>query len=228
MANAEVSAQIIFRSSFTGYNDRENTHWAKSGVLGEMGKTMAYSEFTLSVLTRRFDLTLDETSDLFADVPEIALRPEFLAQLAMTLPLAIATSTEKARSEFIIAPLLLELWLLHERKIGLLSGVEFTMDEAQGLSGICDYILTRQPEQLFVTSPILMLVEAKNEELKRGFAQQFNEREGNAAGSLYGVVTIGELWRFLQLDGKTLRIDARSYHIERVPKIMGILWHLTQ
>ena len=202
---------------------------------------MAYSEFTLPVLTRRFDLTLDETSDLFVDVPEIVLRPEFLAQLAMTLPLAIATSTEKARSEFVIAPLLLEFWLLHERKIGLLSGVEFTIDEAQGLNGVCDYILTCQPEQLFVTSPILMLVYgivgAKNEELKRGFAQcgaemvaaqQFNEREGNATGSLYGVVTIGELWRFLQLDGKTLRIDARSYHIERVSKIMGILWHLTR
>ena len=82
---------------------------------------MAYSEFTLSVLTRQFNLTIDETSDLFADVPEAHLRPDFVARLQTMLPLALATSTEKARSEFIIAPVLLELWLLHDRKIGLLS-----------------------------------------------------------------------------------------------------------
>jgi hypothetical protein len=197
---------------------------------------MAYSEFTLSVLTRQFSLTIDETTDLFAEVPEATLRPEFQARLNTMLPLALATSTEKARSEFIIAPVLLELWLLNDRKIGLLSGVEFTIDEAQGLSGICDYIITRSPEQLFVKAPVLMLVEAKNEDMKKGYAQcgaemiaaqRFNERENSVVDSLYGVVTIGELWRFLQLDGTILRIDSRSYHIDRLPKIMGILLHLT-
>ena len=198
---------------------------------------MAYSEFTLPALTRQFNLTIDETTDLFAAVSEIALRPEFREQLTTMSPLALTTSTEKARSEFIIAPVLLELWLLKDRKIGLLSGVEFSFDEAQGLNGICDYILTQSPEQLFVTSPVLMLVEAKNEDMKRGFAQcgaemiaaqKFNEREGNAVDRIYGVVTIGELWRFMQLEGTRLQIDVRSYHIERLPKIMGILLHLTR
>lgn len=197
---------------------------------------MAYSEFTLPVLTRQFSLTIDETADLFADTPEATLQPEFQARLDIMLPLALATSTEKARSEFIIAPVLLELWLLHDRKIGLLSGVEFNIDEAQGLNGVCDYIITRSPEQLFVKAPVLMLVEAKNEDMKRGFAQcgaemlaaqRFNEREGTAIDRLYGVVTIGELWRFMLLEGTMLRIDSRSYHIDRLPKIMGILLHLT-
>ncbi len=197
---------------------------------------MAYSEFTLPVLTRQFGLTLDETADLFADVPDAVLRPEFVAHLNAMLPLALATSTEKARSEFIIAPVLLELWLLHDRKIGVLSGVEFTIDEAQGLAGVCDYIITRSPEQLFVKAPVLMLVEAKNEDMKRGYAQcaaemlaaqRFNEREGSAMAHTYGVVTIGELWRFMELEGATVRIDSRSYHIDRLPKIMGILLHLT-
>src|SRR5687768_3991400 len=115
---------------------------------------MAYSEFTLPELTRRFSLTIDETSDLFADVPEATLRSEFQASLDIMVPLALATSTEKARSEFIIAPVLLELWLLRNRAIGLLSGVEFTIDEEQGLNGVCDYIITRYPEQLFVKAPV--------------------------------------------------------------------------
>ena len=127
---------------------------------------MAYSEFTLSGLTRQFNLKIDETTDIFAKILETSLRPEFQARLDMMLPLALTTSTEKSRSEFIIAPVLLELWLLKNRQIGLLSGVEFTIDEAEGLNGVCDYIITRSPEQLFVKAPVLMVVEAKNEDMK--------------------------------------------------------------
>jgi hypothetical protein len=197
---------------------------------------MAYAEFTLPVLTRQFSLTIEEAADLFADVPEAAPRPEFQAQLNLMVPLALATSTEKARSEFIIAPVLLEVWLLNNREIGLLSGVDFTIDEAQGLNGVCDYIITRFPEQLFVKAPVLVVVEAKNEDMKKGYAQciaemvaaqRFNEREGTAMERIYGVVTIGELWRFMELEGTKVRLDARSYHIDRLPKIMGILLHLT-
>ena len=197
---------------------------------------MAYSDFTLSALSQQFSLTIDETTDLFADVPETSLRPEFQTRLDIMVPFALATSTEKARSEFIIAPVLLELWLLHNRQIGLLSGVEFNVDEAAGLKGICDYIITRSPEQLFVKAPVLMVAEAKNEDMKKGYAQcmaemiaaqRFNQREDTAVERLYGVVTIGELWRFMELEGAKVRLDSRSYHIDRLPKIMGILLLLT-
>ncbi len=198
---------------------------------------MAYSSFTLSEITKKFNITLTETTDLFEAVPEMPIRPEFQAQFNTMLPLALATSTEKARSEFIIAPVLVELWLLQDRKIGLLSGVEFNIDEAQGLVGVCDYIITLSAEQMFVKAPVMMLVEAKNEDLKRGYgqciaemiaAQTFNAREGSESPKIYGVVTIGELWRFLVLEGTTARIDSRSYHIDRLSKIMGILVHLTR
>lgn len=197
---------------------------------------MAYSDFTFKGLARQFSLTIDETTDLFANVSEILLRPEFQARIDIMVPLALTTSTEKARSEFIIAPVLLELWLLNNREIGLLSGVEFNIDKAQGLEGVCDYIITRFPEQLFIKAPVLVVVEAKNEDMKKGYAQcgaeliaaqQFNEREGTTTERLYGVVTIGELWRFIELEGTTLRLDSRSYHIDRLPKLMGILLHLT-
>ena len=61
-----------------------------------------------------------------------------------------------------------------------------------------------------------MLVEATNEEMKRGYAQcvaemlaaqAFNTRENEAIEKVYGAVTIGELWKFLELTGTTLRID---------------------
>jgi hypothetical protein len=195
---------------------------------------VVYADFTLSRVTKQFNLTIDENTDLFADIPKVALRPEFQAQLDRMVPLALKVSTEKARSEFIIAPILAELWLRTNQQVGLFSGVDFPVDPAQGLVGVCDYIITRSPE-LFVKAPVLMLVEAKNEEMKRGYAQciaemlaaqTFNARESAESDRVYGAVTIGELWKFLELIGTTVRIDLHSYHIERIGKIMGILLYL--
>jgi len=198
---------------------------------------MVYANFTLGSLTRQFSLTLDENIDLFAAVPAVALRPEFQAQLTRIGPLALRVSTEKARSEFLIAPILAELWLLNEQQIGVLSGVEFDVDEALGLTGFCGYIITRSPELIFVRAPILMLVEAKNEDMKKGYAQciaemiaaqRFNAQEGSPTEKVYGAVTIGEKWKFMELEGTTTRIDSHDYYIEHLDKVLGILLHLTR
>src|SRR5438876_6293404 len=107
---------------------------------------MAYSTFTLSQITHQFQIDIDEKSNLFGHVPqEVTLRPEFLAQLDELAPLALSVATEKARSELIIAPVLLELWRMTEHGIGFFSGVIFDVDKSQGLDGFCDYILTRTP-----------------------------------------------------------------------------------
>ena len=119
----------------------------------------------------------------------------------------------------------------------MLSGVEFDVDESQGLNGFCDYIVTRSPELLFVRAPILMMVEAKNEDMKKGYAQciaemiaaqHFNVQESSASDKMYGAVTIGEKWKFMELEGTTVRIDSHDYYIERLDKILGILMHLTR
>lgn len=195
---------------------------------------MAYSEFTLPLLARQFQLTIDETTDLFAEVPAINLRPEFRAQLHEHVPLALAVSSEKARSELIIAPVLLEIWRMTGQKVGFFSGVLFDVDKTQGLDGFCDYILTRTPRQLFIEAPVVMLVEAKNEDMKRGYgqclaemlaAQKFNTADGHGDAPVYGAVTTGERWKFLELSGTTAHIDSADYYLEHIAKIMGILWH---
>ena len=197
---------------------------------------MAYSDFTLRSVKTQFSLTIEETADLFSDVPEIAPRPEFMARLKETSPLALAIGSEKARSEFLIAPVLSEMWFLANRRAALFSGIDFDIDFAVGLSGYCDYIVTRSPEQFYIESPVIMLAEAKKEDMKKGYgqciaemlaAQRFNEREGETVGKIYGVVTTGDRWKFLELDGATARIDAADYYIENVGKILGILLRLT-
>jgi hypothetical protein len=193
---------------------------------------MAYSDFTIAEIKRKFQLIIDEDVDLFSATPETA-SSEWLAEtLHETLSLVLAVNTEKVRSELIIAPVLVEFRKQTGRTISLFSGVDFTIDPSRGLNGICDYIVSNSSEQLFVSSPVLIIFEAKNENIKGGFAQciaamiaaqHFNLREGNAIPLIHGVVTTGTNWRFLQLEDHIVRIDQREYYIDNVPKILGIL-----
>ena len=54
-------------------------------------------------------------------------------------------------------------------------------------------------------------------------AAKSNEREGRPGGSVFGAVTSGTLWRFLELTGNQVRLDEQEYHIRQLPKLVGIL-----
>jgi len=70
---------------------------------------MAYSDFTLGQLKEKFGIRFIENIRLFPD-PQPFPVPERLADmLQYNIPLALAIDTEKARSELIIAPVLIEL-----------------------------------------------------------------------------------------------------------------------
>jgi len=195
---------------------------------------MAYSDFDLKKVRHEFGLQIDEQPDLFVDVTLVQPSAMLADTLAETAHLAMAIHTEKARSEMLITPVLLDLWRQAQAQISLFSGTEFTVDEARGLTGYCDYILSRSKEQLTINAPVVMIVEAKNENIKGGLgqcvaemiaAQLFNEREGNAIDTIYGAVTTGEIWKFLKLVGAVASIDLSDYYIVRdIPKILGILW----
>jgi hypothetical protein len=196
---------------------------------------MAYSDFSLTTVQKQFHLTLQEIRDLYATVSEIIVSDFLQTTLDENVPLALAIHTEKARSELIITPVLVELRKLLDRQISLFSGVDFTVDPESGLNGVCDFIITRSSHQLFVSAPILMLVEAKNENMKAGLAQciaemvaaqRFNVTEGNANARVAGVVTTGSNWKFLQLEEAQVTIDQREYYIDQVGKILAVLRHL--
>jgi hypothetical protein len=195
-------------------------------------KQMAYSDFKLNEVIQRFGLTLNEASGMFADVPEAECSDLLVTILGENVDLAVAINTEKARSEMIITPVLLEIRRKFKGQISLFSGVDFTVDIQQGLNGFCDFIISSSKEQLFVRAPVITLVETKNENLKSGLAQciaemvaaqLFNERQGNEIKSIYGVITIGTIWQFLKLQDKVISIDLSEYYIKDIKKILGIL-----
>ncbi len=90
---------------------------------------MVYSDFTINAIKRQFGVELIEDQALFANV-ESQMPPQWLSDfLEMHLPLANAIGTEKAKSEFIVAPILSAARELLERQISLFSGIEFTVDK---------------------------------------------------------------------------------------------------
>ena len=112
-----------------------------------------------------------QATKFFPELSPIA-PSEWLEQtLVMALPLAQTTGSEKARSEFIIAPILLELRSLTNNSISIFSGEDFTVDRDLGLSGICDFLISQTTTQFMINAPILALVEAKKGILRDGWGQ---------------------------------------------------------
>ncbi|WP_333206052.1 MULTISPECIES: hypothetical protein [unclassified Microcoleus] len=67
---------------------------------------MAYRDFKLSNISKIFELKITESSQLFADVPEIEPSELLTTILTENIDLAVSINTEKARSEMIIAPVI--------------------------------------------------------------------------------------------------------------------------
>jgi hypothetical protein len=191
-----------------------------------------YTNFTLPEVVKRFGLRLQSNADIYPGIVPVPISAILAEQSHEYFPLALSIGTDKARSEMIISPILVEVRRRMNHKISLFSGVDFTVNPGQGLNGVCDYIVSRSPEQLIITAPILMIFEAKNENIKGGLAQciaamvaarLFNEREGNDIPILYGAVTTGNIWKFLRLQSLTAQVDQREYYLNNLGEILGVL-----
>ena len=193
---------------------------------------MSFPDFIFPEVQQQLELTLAE-QDLFSAVPPDAPDAGFIERMRIDVALALAVNTEKARSEFIIAPVPGQLRREMGGRFGLFSGVEFDVDVGRGLNGFCDFILTRSPLQTVLTAPDVAVVEAKNDNLRGGLGQciaamvaarEFNATAGTGDGlPVHGVVTTGSAWKFLRLDGDRLTIDTGEYSVADLPRVMGIL-----
>ena len=193
---------------------------------------MAYSNFTLESVLQTFQLEKIDTVGFFSEVETVEPSEHLTTALARKAPLATTIGTEKAKSEMIIADILVELREHFAQRISLFSGIDFNVDTENGLSGVCDFLISLSPGQSFLEAPVIILVEAKKDDLLIGLgqcvaemlaAQRFNAEKENDIRCTYGATTSGTDWKFLKLEGKRLHIDMRVYTIERCDRLLGIL-----
>ncbi|MGI2905013.1 hypothetical protein [Tolypothrix sp. VBCCA 56010] len=193
---------------------------------------MPYSQFTIGKVKQDFQLTTVEGVRFFPDSIESVTPSSRLQAILEDLPWALAVDTEKARSEVIINPVLLEVRRIFNQQISVFSGEEFNVDASIGLNGVCDFIVCRSPEQLTIEAPAIVIVEAKKSDIKSGLgqciaemvaAQRFNEKRGQPLTAVYGTVSSGTQWRFLKLEGQTVTIDLMDYSLPPIEQILSFL-----
>ncbi|MEO0985256.1 MAG: hypothetical protein AAFY20_06875 [Cyanobacteria bacterium J06639_14] len=196
---------------------------------------MSYGEFTFQKIETDLQIQLEE-DDLYSLIEPVEINSFFAEIMRENVPLALSINTEKARSELIVAPVLVELRKRLNHQISLFSGIEFNVDNRRGLNGVCDFIISASSRQILISAPIINIVEAKNENIKSGIPQciaamyaayLFNQSKEIVVPYVFGVVTTGSSWKFMRLEGQKVVVDSMEYFIDSVEKIMGILIHMT-
>ncbi len=190
---------------------------------------MAYSDYTtLQKLNNELGIA-HQRQKLFVKINPIS-PSEKLTQDIQEAQNYYSLITEKAKSEFLITPILREVKRTHINQISVFSGVNLDLP-AQGLNGYCDFILSRIPDTIELIAPICCLVEAKNRTLEEGFAQctaemyaaiLFNEQAQQPTPFMYGCVTNGYEWCFLKLANQIVQIDAKRFFLNELANILGI------
>ncbi len=192
---------------------------------------MAYNNFTLDSVKNQFKLKLND-HPFCESIAPVEPQPMILDILNQWLPIAEAARTEKAKSELLVSPILIEARRLADDRVQIFSGEEFNVDRSRGLNGFCDFLFSRSDNRLTIDAPVLMLVEAKRGELEIGLgqcvaemvaAQIYNQSQEQSVSIIYGCVTSGKFWQFLKLEGDRVTVDLTNYPIMPVQKILGIL-----
>lgn len=188
---------------------------------------MAYSDFTLKDLKTKFGIS-NIVSNVFDEIRplEVSKGLEEALELARLLPVR----SEKAKSELIIMPILIDLMKRNQKFFTIYSGDYLHADKEKGLTGECDFILSKNVGTFEINTPILTIVEAKKNDVEIAIpqcaaqmlgARYYNEESGDNIGKIYGCVTTADDWIFLRLEEDKLTIDNRKYYLGEVEEVLG-------
>lgn len=183
---------IIADDATYTFTDYFKLNYDIEDILAHFGYSFEIKPCTLPQATRE--------AELFAGLRE---------RLEKSLPHLRLTS-EMARREFLIAPVLQEVVLHTQTELR----VEYPLEVSPQLGGTVDYYLHARHT--------LLVVEAKKADLQRGFTQLAVELVAcdqvidSDAGRLYGAVSTGDVWRFGLLEQATRHI-IQDLNLYRVP-----------
>lgn len=189
---------------------------------------LSYSQVSIQDLRDKLGINISNEAFL----PEVspAAIPQWLeTYLSINrLSPAIAKS-EKAVSEMLIAPVLSAVKEQNPNQIALFSGEPLSDGE---LTGVCDFIIAANPKAYLPEPPILVLVEAKKQDIygripqcvaEMYVARNINLRANGGSDTIFGCVTTGTEWLFLQLIGKQAMTDPNIFYFTDLPKIIAVL-----
>ncbi len=188
---------------------------------------MGYSNYKkIKTVVKKFQLDMQSVI-LFGEIQPV----EPSAWLQETLRRAIISppTNEKSKAERIVSPILIEVLNDYSDIISFFSGEELNVASEDDLVGECDFFFALHPPKLYMDTPIISLVESKDEDMEWGIAQcaaqmlgakMYNEREGKEISVIYGCATDGIEWQFMKLENGVYWVDKQA--VTDLPKILGI------
>jgi hypothetical protein len=182
---------ILPEQSYT-FSDYFKLNFAPQDILAYFGVTLQRRSLQLPRYTGELDRLIDLKARIEESLPRLSL------------------TSEMARREFLIAPVLTDI--LHYTQATL--NVEYPVAVSHQLKGSLDYLL--QNHQTF------LVIEAKNEDLERGFVQLAIELIAldrwieSDQPILHGAISTGNIWQFGQFD-RASRIVTQDLDLYRVP-----------
>ena len=192
------------------------------------GQPSSYSDFILDDLQTMFGVD-NKVVMLNLSTQNIAPSQWLLEALDMSSTMSL--STEKAKSEGIVLPILLALNRLNPNQFKIFSGSTFDVDKSLSLVGRCDFMLSSNTTAN-ISAPIISIFEAKNDNLEDWYGQcgskmyaarLFNKQKNKPFEVIHGAVTNGFEWQFLKLQDDILYIDIQRYFIGNLPQLLGAL-----
>ncbi len=194
---------------------------------------MPYSQFKFSDLHQKFGIE-EETTKMFENL--VPVEPTDWLTRTLEINLQMPLLSEKSKSEYIIAPILTDIWEQNKECFTIFSGVSLDVDTDKGLNGECDFIFSSEPRKKYsLVSPIFTLVEAKNDNISNGIpqciaqmlgARLFNEKNEKPLKSIYGCVTTGEEWQFLELNENKILVHNKLILLNKIDEILGALQYI--
>lgn len=191
-------------------------------------KPSSYSDYTLEDL--RAILGLDNTRKSLNLLQQNVPPSDFLITTIkrnQVLPI----NTEKARSELLITPILVEWISNNPQKLQYLSGNTFDVEPEKALKGRCDFLFTKH-FSLDIVAPVVAIFEAKDDNVDNWYGQcgaemyaarLFNQRKNEPYNIIYGAVTHGYEWVFLRLEEDSLFLDIDRYYLRNLSELLGAL-----
>lgn len=194
---------------------------------------MAFSDYkSLAQVQEEYQIRYQEEDFVDSLAPEIS--QTFIAELEFNLRAMDAFSSEAARCELVIFPILREIYKNYYQKTALWVQKSIVFDSK--LNGTPDYLLSKKSAlgKTILELPLLITVEAKRNDFEQGWGQCLAELLGAESLNhqqqqqrpIYGIVTDGKLWEFGRLEHLIFTKNIAVYTITNLNLLLGAINYL--
>ena len=187
---------------------------------------MAFSDFkTISEVQEKFSIKY--ASNDFFGVEAKNPSEQFLKELEFSQQHIDFFTSEGARCEVVIFPILREIYKDYAENYGLWVKKSIAYDET--LNGTPDYLIATKSELgiTVVGMPLIMMVEAKKNDFEQEWGQCLAELvaaqkiNDDTTFPVHGIVTDGILWQFGRLVGNVFTRNRSNFSLDNLPSLFG-------